>query len=287
MVLDPYALTTVAGVRAFTGWVAPVVPDSLVEDLINAASNTIELFCRRQFLSRTYREYPRPTDEGELILKQRPILAIQRITTSTANGLEVQYANPTASTASVGVDEAVSTLTLRRVVSGIETLTTIDLTLAANDTLVELAAVISGYAGWSAKVSDVSYNAYPSRDLWPVTGLACLETSVILEVVTENAQDFSTQYDEGIVRGIFPFGWGWGKCRVDYLAGQAAIPHALWQVCIELVKAIYDFGQQGGGALNSERLGPYAWTADAGLLSAGPLSPSLKARLEPFRETWI
>lgn len=285
MPLSPYALTSVADVRAYAGWTAADAPDALVESLINAATDVIEQFCRRKFAAREYREFQDGPGDAWLLLKQRPIVTVRRVITERIGAFWITYSLPNASQAEVNVSEDGTTMTLRSVVLGSVVTNTITLTAAASDTLAELAAVITALAGWTAHVASDTYGGWRSSNLWPVAGLYCLGTQQMLEIAGAPETTFSIHWDAGELRSRSKWPSGHQNILVEYRAGYEAgnLPAGLVQVCIDLAKKMFD-ARAIDSNLKSERLGPWAYTLADGFAS---LSPDLKERLTPYRESFV
>ena len=285
MALDAFALTTVQAFRDYTGLNIAAVPDPQVENLLNAAQNALEGHCRRLFAVREYKEFYDGLGDPYLLLRQRPLAGVTRTTMNRVPGLYVSFSTANTSSATANVSEDGQTLVLLRRTSALWTTNTIDLTLAPNDTLAELAAVITALAGWTASVASPTYAAYPSTDLWPVAASPCLNATLTLELAGPPEDGYGVDWEASELRrpGYWPRGYR--NVLVEYTAGYATIPYDLAQVCIEVAARIYGLGQHDS-TLKSERLGPYAWTAADGE-NAAVLNADLKARLVPFKETML
>lgn len=73
-------MTTVTTVKSFTGIpAADLSKDSLLEFLINAASERIEKYCSRHFEKATYTEYHRGHERQRLLLNQYPIVSVTSV----------------------------------------------------------------------------------------------------------------------------------------------------------------------------------------------------------------
>ena len=289
MPLDQYALATVATFRSITGIAVADLADATVEDLLNAASDVIEGYCQRNFIGRAYREFLDGTGEPYLLLKQRPVSAITRVCTGQYAALQVTFTLANSSNASVTVDEAGTTMTLRSVTSAVVTSNALDLTAAANDTIGELATVITALAGWTATAT-AGYAEYPSIDLWQIVGAYCMDTPLMLAIAGLPESEFDLAPSRGELRLLGAWRSGYRNVLVEYTAGYGTAagdaPEDVQAVCVELARGIGDFAQ-ANGLLTGERLGPYSWTAGVGLIEGGPFTDGMKERLLPYRETLL
>ena len=285
MALDPYALATVATFRSITGIVIGDMGDAMVEDLLNAASDVIEGYCQRLFVSRAYREFLDGTGEPYLLVKQRPIVAVTRVCTGQYAAMQVTFTLANSSNASLSVNEAGTIMTLRSVTSAIATSTPISLTALATDTIGELAAVVTAVAGWTATAT-AGYAAYPSADLWQIMGSYCLNTPLILAIAGLPESEFDVAPSRGELKLTGIWGLGYRNVLVEYTAGYTVVPEDVQLVCVELARGLADFAATSG-ILLSERLGPYQWTASDLSRENGPFTDGMKERLLPYRETLL
>jgi len=285
MALDPYALATVAAFRNVTGIAVADMADAVVEELLNAASTAIEGYCQRNFVSRAYREFLDGTGEPYLLLKQRPVTAVTRICTGQYAALQVTYSQANSSNASVSVSEDGQTMTLRSVMLATVTPISIDLTAAGQDTIGELAAHITTFAGWTA-TAIAGYASYPSIDLWPILGAYCMDTTLMLAIAGLPEAGFTVNPTRGEIQLAGVWSTGYRNVLVEYTAGYSIVPEEVQMVCIDLARGIADFATTNGTLL-SERLGPYQWAASVTLLEDGPFTDGMKATLLPYRETLL
>lgn len=80
MALSAHALTTIETVKNFIGIPASdITKDSLLEFLINAASERIEKYCSRHFEKATYIEYYRGHERQRLLLNQYTIISVTSV----------------------------------------------------------------------------------------------------------------------------------------------------------------------------------------------------------------
>lgn len=99
MAVNPNALTTYATVKAELG-----LPDdtkqSIVERLINAASDAIERYCMRKFQQATVTDTLRPSGTQRLVLLQTPVISITSI---SDDGSTVDSGSYTLENANAGI----------------------------------------------------------------------------------------------------------------------------------------------------------------------------------------
>ncbi len=284
MALSPYALNTVADFRAYTGLDVAAPTTAVVETLLNAATDLIESYCRRLFVSRQHTELHDRGSDGVVVLHQRPVISVARVSVGKTGALHITFVLANSSEATVSVNPSSTVLTLRSVVSAIVTSTPISLTALATDTLQELATAITAVAGWTASVAGVTYQPYPSADLWPASGVYCKDVQATLYIPSTPETDFEVIHDEGVLESVGAFSWNGGsRVRVVYTAGYTTVPDALAQYCVILAKKMYDAAELDGN-LESERLGPYAYTIAK---DRQFLDDSIKEGLIPWRNTLV
>lgn len=294
MALDTYALTTVQAFRDYTGLVIAELPDPQVENLLNAAQNALEGHCRRLFAVREYKEFYDGLGDPYLLLRQRPLVEVYRMSIARVPGLSVSFAAANAHHATVTVSEDGQAVTLSSRVSAVWTRTPFDTTVltGTHETLTKLAAGIALIAGWTASVA-ASYGEYPSTDLWPLQASPCLNATLTLELAGPPEDGYSIDFAASELRRPGSWRKGYRNVLVEYMAGYApiatpgyaTIPYDLAQICLEVAARLYRLGKRDT-TLKSERLGPYAWTAAEGA-AAALLDADVKARLVPFKETMV
>jgi hypothetical protein len=167
MAANPRDLITLA--RAYQNLAGIGSIDALLQTLLTAASDAIQKFTRRDFVSTAYDELYSGNGDRGLHLRQYPLISVQSVRYRPVTVLKITNTQPAnvqarASVTSVG-------LTLVRVNAGVKTTDT-SITFAGNVTLTAVAAAVNALGnGWSAQIvgDATNYGSWPSADLyWPV-----------------------------------------------------------------------------------------------------------------------
>jgi hypothetical protein len=234
--------------------------DPAITDLIASASVAVEAYCHRTFALTSLDELYDLDDSGELILRQRPLVSVDRVSVSPDVVLSVTNADRTNARATVSV--SATGLTLTRIAGGVATVDGTP-TYAANPSLTAVAAAVNALGhGWLATVQ-ASYGSWASSDLGVFPGTrGCLGKTADLRTFTVDLDSFDPDYPAGILRltgfsayGSFGFGWGPGdaldfttadyggtrsrSARVQYSAGFATVPEDVQHACAIFVQYLY------------------------------------------------
>jgi hypothetical protein len=218
----------------------PAADDAIIEDLIDAASEIIELYCRRTFASTTYDEIVSGRSDGRLRLKQFPIVTVTRVAAS--NGTALQVVNENATLNQRATVRITSTgLVLGRIASGV-TSTDSSILWSGHATVQSVANAVTALGnGWKGTVV-TGYASWPPTDLRPLgVALPCLTTPAELVIHDEEVSSCRIDVDAGFVFGEFPEGDG--NLRVEYTAGYTTVPEAVQQACAMLVAQWYAEGK--------------------------------------------
>lgn len=292
-----YALTGDAEVRAYAGFGAADPTGPVMDALIDAATDMLEMECDRHFMARDYAGWLDGSGMRYLTLPDWPLNSVGRVSQGTVDAFSV-ICNDTGATeayagitfaATVGVSASWSAAEFCRLVllDGPNAATT-DITLAANTPLSTLATAVSAVAGsWTGAVLG-SYGDYRSRILRPVGRKECYGSFAYFQMPDYEAEDdYTVDYDLGqiVLPGGYGFSKGFRNVYIEYNAGYATVPAALRQICNELVVWLYRTGRRDL-SLKSERLGDYAWTAAEGTADFMN-STEMQRRLAPFKDNVI
>jgi hypothetical protein len=280
--------------------------DVLLQALITAASDAIEKYCHRDFLSTAYDELYSGNGDRKLMLRQYPLVSVQSVRYRPVTVLKITNTDPTNIQARAGVTS--TGLTLVRVKNGVKTTDT-SITFGSNATLTAVAAAVNTLGnGWSAQVTGdaTNYGSWPSADLfWPpasptfgasTTGqgaLQCVAGSFAeLKMHTYELAGFQWDARGWLLRAI-PYTdpellhpedlvWpvGINNLRIQYTAGYATVPEAVQEACAELVAALY-FQCSRDPWLSNQLLTTGA--ASAWPSKGGTLPDSVQALLRPYR----
>jgi len=232
----------------------------LIAELINRASDLINRYCHRIFISTVY-AYERYNGEGnKLFLENYPVTEIDEVNTSTINAIRITYTSATARNAYAIVSQSGKTVSLVHdgAVDG-----TVNTSVLNDDTLAKVVAAINVIGGgWAATIMNASYNAYPSTALFNQFNVSCINAYNYLEIPDDPITDYDVDLDNGTIEWISGFSAGFRNVFVSYTAGYlvASVPYALKQFCIELVSYMYGKSKRADtGDLESEKLGDYAY----------------------------
>jgi hypothetical protein len=265
--------------------------NTVIQSKITAASRMIERYCKRTFGVTAYDERYDSDGGGTLLLRQFPVLSVDRVAMSPTSVLSVVNSdNATNSRALVGtqqntgVDVPVATTGLRltRFASGVKIVDN-SITWAVYPTIALVAAAIVALgAGWSANVIG-GYQKWASADLNPLIGAqACLQTAAQLNLHTTDLNYYDIVPETGELRFANPLsqvlstGWmpntvsvgdlypgvnlprGSLNVRVQYTAGFNTIPEDLQDACALLAASLYSY-PTSAGELTKETLGDYTY----------------------------
>jgi hypothetical protein len=247
--------------------------DSLLNTLITAASEAIEKYCRRRFVSTAWDELYSGGGDRRLLLRQYPIQSVQSVRYRPVT--VVKITNTTTANVQARVSVTSAGLKLTRVNAGVSSTDT-SVTFAGNATLTLLVAAVNALGnGWSAQVvgDSTNYGSWPSSDLYwpnpygdPLEGAGIRESQGALTAVGgSNAELKMHTYElagyQWDARGwllraipytdpellhpedlIFPVGIN--NFRVQYTAGYSTIPEAIQEACAEWVSDLWNRTQR-------------------------------------------
>jgi hypothetical protein len=236
-----------------------ITGDYLIEQLINRASDYINRYCNIHFKEATHTLERYNGDSHKLFLNNYPVNNIIQLCQGTTDVIRVRCTDNTAYNAYVEVDQDAQTVRLLR--DGTVD-ATFDISNVLYDTLSELATAINAVANWEATIASSAFNSYPSAQLFNKLNVYCKNIFNYLRIPEEPIDEFSVDYEAGIIHLSSSFLQGFQNVYVSYTAGYAAgsIPPALEQICIELVKFKYSMISVDP-TLKSEKIGRvYAYT---------------------------
>lgn len=276
MSLSAYALTSLARVRQYLG--DPAAEEGLLINLINSASEEIEHFCQRNFISRATKlwcdgigesalnyapfvgfvNYPDQPSTQELWLPNFPVTILRRVCVAQRDALKIANSSTDVAYAVAGASATALSLT----VGGGANAGSSSLLFSDYATLTLLAAAVNALGkGWCATVI-TGADAWPSTELRPVSARGCLGSGYTFQAPDLPVDDCDVDEESG--RLFRDAGWPQGKRNifVDYTAGYAIadLPQDIEQVCVELVKRLYDQIEQDSN-LSAESIAGHSWTA--------------------------
>jgi hypothetical protein len=154
--------------RAYNALQGVTNQDALLAVLITAASDAIQKYCRRDFVSTSYDELYSGQGDRRLMLRQYPLISVESVRYRPVTVLKIT--NTIAANVQARVSVTRIGLKLVRVTNGVKTTDT-SVTFAGNPTLAACGVAINALGnGWSAQVvgDATNYGSWPSADLyWP------------------------------------------------------------------------------------------------------------------------
>lgn len=296
--------------------------DALLNTLITAASDAVEKYCRRRFLSKSYDELYDGHGDRRLLLRQYPVQSVQSVRYRPVTVLKI-INNAVSTYQQARVSVTSTGLSLFTMASGVSQTITAGLTWAACPTLQALATAITALGnGWSAQpVGDSGqaggqgdYGLWPSADLY-VPGsygdalegagvlqsqgaLMCRGAFAELKMHTYELQGYQWDARGWLLRAI-PYTdpellhpedliWpvGVNNFRVQYTAGYSTVPEAVQEACAEWVAILWNATQRDPGLTRQAVPGGpnQAWSTLAN--PSAPPDP-VRALLQPYRRHTI
>jgi len=243
--------------------------DRLLTELLDAATNRIEEFCQRTFVSATYKQFISGSGSGTLSLPNFPITSIRRLGWERKNALSVDASTSTDLRATVEVQD--DQIVLKRWDSvGAETETSI--AFADYLTTALMATQITTISGWTATADETVM----CDELMRQGGQDALSASAQLYYLKSSGADYRVDEDTGridLLSSQFESQWypfdpnavsfprGSHNIFVDYTAGysQASVPVALQEISWELVSSAYHGGKHDP-TVASESLDGYSYS---------------------------
>jgi hypothetical protein len=292
--------------------------DTLISTFITAASDLIEKWCKRRFVSQAYDELYNGTGDRRLLLCEYPIQSVQSVRYRPVTVLKVINNSGSSVTQQARVAVLNTGLQLVEVAAGVKTTTTTGLTFAGNPTLQTLATAVTGIGrGWQGQaVGDTGgdYGSWPSADLYipgsygdPLEGGGIQQSQgaqnamrVYAELKMHTYELAGYQWDaRGWLLRAIPytdpellhpedliFSPGINNFRVQYTAGYSTVPEAVQEACGEWVSNLY-FIAQRDPFLTSQAIAGAAQQTWGGSSTPGDPPPHVQTLLAPFKRRTI
>ncbi len=227
--------------------------------IIDRISDYTERYCGIEFESASISERYDGDGSGLLILNNKPVNTVTRVSTGAVTVLSIANTATTATSADVRVDSTTMTLTVQ---TGAATATN-TLTLASYATLALLAAAINALgSGWEA-TEVAGYADYSPTDLVSTESLFCLVSVASLDIFPDGITDYLLYSDRGWILYGPGFPRGFRNILVSYSFGFAVIPGALQEAVLRLISIAY-YRSTVDPTLQSERLGDHSWARSLG-----------------------
>ncbi len=213
--------------------------ETTLDALLAAVSRAIENYCWRTFAVTSYDELYPGNDRRELVLRNYPIVGIDRVAHAPAPVLRVTNTSTSQQRASVQV--TATGLQLVRVASGVTTTDTI--LFADQPTLSALATALTALgAGWSASVLDPADSLRASADLRALQGaFNARGVNADLRLHTSELTSFFVDAEQGCLARTDGSHWHGSlhHWRVLYRAGFSTIPDDVQEACAAWVAQLF------------------------------------------------
>jgi hypothetical protein len=288
MAISETALVHLAETKRYLQLGSTTDYDRFIVDLIEMATNKIEVFCQRTFVETSHRKWLDGTGTGTIFVPDSPVTSLMRLGWNRKKAMTVDSATTTDIRATVEVQD--NGVVLKRWDSvGASTTTTLAFADYLTSTL--MAAAIDGTAGWDATSSATTL----CDDFMRQGGQDAKDSSAQINYIDDTSAQFSVDESTGRVTMLassdagewFPydlngmsFPSGSGNIYVEYTAGypQATMPAAIKQVCFELIAASYHAGRHDP-TVASESLDAYSYSTR----NAMELRDDHKAKMWQYR----
>ena len=278
------ALTTLSKVKGYLGIpTATTTYDSVITDIINAVSESIELYCGRnfdqgiytsiQFGSEFLREhyspnlwdiddggsavnYPTIAKKGEdIVLDNMPINAVLYAAYGSQALIEVTYDGSSAGNVDVVATDKVIL---------VENLTQTEVAFDETMTIQDVATAINALANWTATVSDSNYASYPAKSLlFSMVGPEDTDDKISLHAAISKMR--LTRQTEGLYRANVKLGSN-TTMLILYDGGYAEedLPFSLVEVATKASADAFN-GIKKEAGLKKEDIGDYTWERFSGM----------------------
>jgi hypothetical protein len=264
-----------------SGGATTATEDRILDAMIAAASGFIEKYCRRTFTARQHDELYDGDGQAELVLKQFPVLSVERVAYGPETVLEIENASSSNQRATVTVTD--TGLTLIRVASGTTTTDT-SVTFASYATLTALKTAVNALGnGWTATVPDDAYGNWPSADLRPQGACRAIDQTANLQLHTRELGEYDLDAARGILTRRDGSAWcgGANYWRVIYTAGFATVPEAVQEACAEMAVALFWQTSRDPGLAQEQVTGKFSRTP---ALNTAGMQPHVRNLLAPYRK---
>ena len=213
--------------------------NTTLDALIAAVSKCMENYCWRTFSATNYDEVYPGNGRHDLILRNYPLLAVERVAFGLTPVLLVTNTSASIQRATVKVTS--TGVELIRVASGVSTTSTI--LFADQATLSALATAITALGnGWSASVVDTTLNARASADLRALQGAYhAKDVNAELKLHVGELSSFHVNASEGTLSRGDGATWDGGlhHWRILYRAGYSSVPDDVQEACAQWVAQLF------------------------------------------------
>lgn len=234
-----------------------VAEGATIEELVEAATDIIERYCRRKFLSATYDHLFNGTRTQHLLLREYPLLQVYKVLFDPAPVLRIRNtATGTNQRARVYVDPTAASedLLLVRTASGTDTTST--LAFASYATLGDLVTAVNALGnGWEARTVSSDYDNFDTVDTFEHLqgSYNALGNWADLYAHVEELEAYDVDTDKGLLirrdnqgsqrfltaGGATTWEGGVNYWRVQYKAGYNTLPDDLEEAAAQIVAALF------------------------------------------------
>ena len=213
-----------------------VVPDELITDLVNRASDIIENICDRKFKSRTFSERSDGDGTDLIIVQNPPIISLTRVAIGSLAVMSVTNSSTDAMYATAQVTSTVMVLTI---VGGANAGSDSP-AFAANATISAMVTAINALGkGWVATSVSSLYDAYPTTELIERGAQPSLTSPSYHHVAALPTGNYRANNSSGLIYLSAGSYAGRQQILVEYTGGFATIPDDLEQACLDVVAYLY------------------------------------------------
>jgi hypothetical protein len=213
--------------------------NTTLDALLAAITSAIQNYCGRTFAVTSYDELYPGSHRRELVLRNYPLAAVERVACAPTAVLRVT--NTSASNQRATVKVTATGVELIRVASGVATTSTI--LFADQATLSALASAITALGnGWSASVIDANQTLRASADLRALQGaFLAKDVEALLQLHLSELTCFSSDAPRGLLTRDDGAHWhgGLNYWRVVYSAGYSAVPDDVQEACAQWVAQLF------------------------------------------------
>ena len=268
MALDANAITTVALAKTFMG-VTGSTNDTLIESLINGWTARMEAIAHRRFAAREYREWLTPGVDLTVIVRNNPLIEVERVAFGSAEALTAQY---TGSDIRAELQITPLSIIVKSYSSaGAESGST--LTFALNLTASAMATAITAVSDWTGTLT----NDAMIEDLFREGSKDAKTPGIVSVRYPDQYADIEmVDYDCGVIH----LHGQHSRVLVEYRGGYENVQTGtgdvadLRMLCEEFVAESFQL-RKLNTALSSESLGDYSYSMVAGV----QLTEDQRARL--------
>lgn len=252
--------------------------NTVMTDIVNAASDCVERYCNRRFALTTYDELLDGTGDYNIFVSNYPITALLRVAYNPIQVMSIRNTDTGCARATFRIDGTSASPPLPNVLylvsmkNGVETAININLQTGATSvdgvagttftmvTLDNLATAINSFAGWAAGAMGI-FTSWRVDDIRPPQGANECRWfgNAYLKLHSWNLADYEQNPDVGEIVSPQGFTFGYRNYRIIYTAGYSTIPEPVQQAVADLAVAVY-VNRGVNPNLTAENLGGYSYS---------------------------